>query len=275
MRTLKSSFTLEGRGLMYNKPAIFEVNPSDKKGIRFHIQDSIIEADINNVVSTEHFVVLADIKNGAKAKIALVEHFMASCAAFGIDALDVRVKSEGFETPITDGSAKVWAEEFKKAGFEGESDEVKKLVSPVIFNAGKSSIVLIPSDKTTITYAVNFNHPDLAQRWVTLDPDVNLDEIIEARTFGYLKDLETYQKMGISLGVTYDNTVGLTGDGYTTDLRSKFEPVKHKILDIIGDLYLTGFNPLKLNAKIIAIEAGHSYHIQTAQAVRAQLLKEI
>lgn len=268
MRTLKSSFTLKGNGLMYNKPAIFEVNPSDKKGIRFHINGGTIEADADNVVSTEHFVVLADVKNGAKTKIALVEHFMAACAFYGIDALDVNVESEGFETPITDGSAKVWAEEFKKAGFLGEPDETKALEAPILFSTGKSSIVLIPSDKTIITYAVNFNHPDLRQRWVSVDPETNADEIIEARTFGYLKDLETYQKMGISLGVNYDNTVGLTDEGYTTDLRSEFEPVKHKMLDIIGDLYLSGFNPLKINAKIIALEAGHGYHLQVARALK-------
>ena len=99
----------------------------------------------------------------------------------------------------------------------------------------------------------------------------NLEEIIEARTFGYLKDLETFQKMGYSKGVTIENTVGLTDDGYTTELRSEFEPIKHKILDIIGDLYLTGTNPLKLNAKILVKEAGHFLHTECAKIVKEQL----
>ena len=102
--------------------------------------------------------------------------------------------------------------------------------------------------------------------------DINkINEIIEARTFGYLKDLETFQKMGYSKGVTIENTVGLTEDGYTTELRSEFEPVKHKILDIIGDLYLTGTNPLKLNAKILVKEAGHFLHAECAKIVKEQL----
>ena len=268
MKTLKSKIKLSGNGLMSNIPSTFEIHPSDKKGIRFHIKDGIIEAKTENVVSTDHCVVLANLQTGAK--IALVEHFMAACAITGIDALDIFVESEGFETPIFDGSAKKWAEEFNEVGFVGESDETKPLEAPVIFQAGKSSIVLIPSDKTTITYSVNFNHPELKNRWVTLDPDKNLTEITEARTFGYLKDLETFQKMGFSKGVTIENTVGLTDDGYTTELRSEFEPVKHKILDILGDIYLTGLNPFKLKANILVKEAGHGYHVEMAKILEKQ-----
>lgn len=272
MKTLKSKITLSGNGLMSNIPATFEISPSNEKGIRFHFEDNgVIIADVNHVVSTDHCVVLADIENGAKHKIALVEHFMAACAICDIDALDINVKSQGYETPIFDGSAKKWVDEFNNAGYTGESIPVKPLEKPVIFQAGKSSVVLIPSDKTTITYSVDFNHPDLNNRWVTLVPDKNLNEIVEARTFGYLKDLETFQKMGFSKGVTIDNTVGLTDDGYTTELRSKYEPVKHKILDIIGDLYLTGVNPLKLNSTILVKEAGHGYHIEAAKILSKAL----
>ncbi len=268
MKTLKSELTLQGNGLMSNIPSVFEIHPSDKKGIRFHINNSIIEANPDNVVSVEHCVVLANLQTGAK--IALIEHFMAACAICEIDALDVFVQSQGYETPIFDGSAKVWVEEFKKTGFAGTPETVKPLEAPVIFQAGKSSIVFIPDDKTTITYSVNFNHPELKQRWATLIPDVNLNEITEARTFGYLKDLETFQKMGFSKGVTLENTVGLTDVGYTTELRSEFEPVKHKILDIIGDIYLTGINPFKLNANILVKEAGHGYHVEAAKILKKQ-----
>lgn len=268
MKTLKSNLILSGNGLMSNIPSTFEIKPSNEKGIRFHIKNSTIDVKTENVVSTDHCVVLANLQTGAK--IALIEHFMAACAIVGIDALDIYVESEGFETPIFDGSAKKWVEEFNKVGFVGDSNEIKPLEVPVIFQAGKSSIVLIPSDKTTITYSVNFNHPELKNRWVTLDPDKNLNEIIEARTFGYLKDLETFQKMGFSKGVTIENTVGLTDDGYTTVLRSEFEPVKHKILDILGDIYLTGLNPFKLKANILVKEAGHGYHIEMAKILEKQ-----
>ena len=108
-------------------------------------------------------------------------------------------------------------------------------------------------------------------RWVNLDLDKNLNEIVEARTFGYLKDLERFQAAGYSKGVTIENTVGLTDNGYTTSLRSEFEPAKHKILDIIGDLYLSGFNPLYLNANIIVKEAGHGYHVEASKMLKLKL----
>lgn len=257
---------------MFAAPVELTIKPSDKKGIRFFIGDGVVEADVNNVVSTEHCVILADVKNGAQHKIALVEHFMAACAIVGIDALDVYFNSQGFEMPIFDGSARVWVDEFNKVGYVGETESIKKLNEVVTFNKNNSSIVLLPDENpTTITYGVNFNHPDLNNRWVKLDN--NLDEIIEARTFGYLKDLERFQAAGYSKGVTRENTVGLTDDGYTTELRSQYESAKHKILDIIGDLYLTGYNPLKMNAKIIAIEAGHMFHCELAKNLKQILEK--
>ena len=256
---------------MFAAPVELEIKPSDKKGIRFHIAQGIVEADVNNVVSTEHCVILADVLRGAQHKIALVEHFMASCAILGIDALDVYFSSQGFEMPIFDGSARVWVEKFQEIGLTGENEPTKTLTKPVYFEKNNSSVTLIPSDKTKITYLVNFNHKDLAHTWVNLDLDKNLNEIIEARTFGYLKDLEKFQAAGYSKGVTIENTVGLTDDGYTTTLRSEAEPIKHKILDIIGDLYLTGYNPLKLNANILVKEAGHGYHVELARKLKEVL----
>jgi len=273
MKTVKSSIKLSGTGLMFAAPVELVIKPSDKKGIRFHINNSIIEANPDNVVSTEHCVILADIQNGAKNKIALVEHFMAACAIEGLEALDIYINSQGFEMPIFDGSAKKWVEEFKKAGCIGFEEPPKPLEQSIALIKGKSSIVLIPTEneKTTITYAVNFKHKDLNNRWVEFDGS-NIDEIIEARTFGYLSDLEKFQKAGYSKGVTIENTVGLVDDGtYTTALRSVYEPVKHKILDIIGDLYLTGYNPLKLNCKILVKEAGHGYHVELAKNLKKVL----
>lgn len=274
MKTLKSNLKLQGAGLMFAAPVELDIQPSNEKGIRFHIADGVVEAKIENVVSTEHCVILADVEQGAKHKIALVEHFMAACAICAIDALDVYFSSQGFEMPIFDGSAKVWVDEFNKVGFEGVSQSIKELKEPVLFEKDNSAIFIVPSAQPTkITYAVNFNHPDLNNRWVTMEQDKNINEIIEARTFGYLKDLERFQAAGYSKGVTIENTLGLTDDGYTSELRSQYEPNKHKILDIIGDLYLTGYNPLKMNANIIVKEAGHGYHCEIAKKLKQILNK--
>ena len=79
--------------------------------------------------------------------------------------------------------------------------------------------------------------------------------------------------LGFSKGVTIDNTVGLKDEGFTTELRSENEPIKHKILDLIGDLYLTGVSPLNFKAQILVKEAGHAVHTKVAQVLKNKLVK--
>ncbi len=272
MKTLKSSFKIKGVGLMSGVEFEVEIKPSDSKGIYFTKGDKRIKATLENIVAAEHCVVAANVENGADFKVALIEHFMAACAITGLDGAEMVFQPlpvDTVEVPILDGSSKVWVEEFNKAGFIGESDTTPQLKETVTFQKGKSTVILMPQDdETKITYAVNFNHPELNNRWIEMNRNINLNEIVEARTFGYLKDLEKFQKMGFSKGVTIENTVGMTEDGFTTELRSKYEPNKHKILDIIGDLYLTGINPLKMKANIIVKEAGHALHIEAAKLLK-------
>lgn len=280
MKTLKSSFNIKGVGLMSGVEFEVDINPVKQKGIYFRCNDKFIKASTSSVVSADHCVVIANVDKGADFRVALIEHFMAAAAIAGLDGVEMAFKPlpkdfpalPAFEVPILDGSAKVWLDEFNKAGFEGEEDNYPKITDTVVFQKDRSTVLITPCDgETKITYAVNFNHPELRMRWVEMKQDVNLNEIVEARTFGYLKDLETFQKMGLSRGVTIENTVGLTEEGYTTSLRSEFEPVKHKILDITGDLYLTGLNPLKAGANIIVKEAGHKFHIEAARLLEEKL----
>ena len=79
--------------------------------------------------------------------------------------------------------------------------------------------------------------------------------------------------LGFARGVNIDNTVGLTDEGYTTELRSDMEPVKHKMLDLIGDLYLTGINPLNLKCQILAKEAGHAVHVKVAKILKDKIIE--
>ncbi len=272
MRTLKSSFKIKGVGLMSGVEFEVEIKPTSDKGIYYTSGNKKVKASLENVVSADHCVVIANVAEGATIKVALIEHFMAACAISRLDGVEMvfpDIPAPAFEVPILDGSSKVWIEEFNKAGFEGTADETPKLKESVTFQKAKSAVVLMPFDEETkITYAVNFNHPELNNRWTEMIQSLNLNEIVEARTFGYLKDLETFQKMGLSKGVTIDNTVGMTDDGFTTTLRSQYEPNKHKILDIIGDIYLTGINPLDMKANIIVKEAGHALHIEAAKLLK-------
>jgi len=239
--------------------------PSEKKGINFYVSGAktSVAAHYKNVVSTDNCVVLGNNEGG---KVILVEHFMAACAFAEIDSLDVCIDSP--ELPILDGSAFKWHNLLKDAGINQENSSGEfSFEKPLEFSDGDINITLIPADQFKITYCVNLDHPDFKNRRVSLDLNKNKKEILTARTFGYLKDLEKFQNASMSLGVTSENTVGLTQTGYTTELHSEFEPANHKILDLIGDLYLIGFNPLKFKAHIIAKNAGHKTHIEFAKVI--------
>ena len=277
MVTIKKDIETSGKSLMKNRNCGVLMKPSRGGGIRIFSKgsDTPFNVCIENLYSTDHCVTLCSKEHRTllgdyKYKVMLCEHFIAACAICGIDSLDVYLSET--EMPIFDGSSKVWVELFKEAGIEGVNKDCYTVSEPVYYLNGKTSLVILPDKELRITYAVNYDHPDLHNRWVTMDNN-NLEEIIEARTFGFYKDLKKYQALGFAKGVTIDNTVGLKDVGYTTELRSEAEPIKHKILDLIGDLYLTGVSPLNMKVQILAKEAGHAVHTKVAQMLKPKLIK--
>lgn len=277
MVTIKNEIKTSGRGLMKNKNCEVVIKPSRGGSIRIFSKgaDTPFNVCIENLHSTDHCVTLCSkdkrtLLGDYKYKVMLCEHFNAACAICKIDSLDVYLSET--EMPIFDGSAKVWVDLFKQAGIDGSNNEFYTVSEPVYYLNGKTSLVILPDKELRITYGVNYDHPDLRQKWVTMD-NKNIEEIIEARTFGFYKDLKKYQALGFARGVTVDNTVGLKDEGYTTTLRSELEPVKHKILDLIGDLSLTGVSPLNMKAHILVKEAGHAVHCKVAQVLKNKLIK--
>lgn len=267
MGTIKKEISITGNGLMKNKPCNVTFFPSSEGKIRYFIKgQEPFDADIQNVISTDHCVTLGD----KKSKVMLEEHLSAALAFCGIDSLDICMDES--EVPALDGSAKQWVELFKKAGIEKSKPQYYTLSEPVYYLNGKTSMVIIPDDELFISYSVNYDHPDLKNHWINYNPK-NPDEIIEARTFGFYKDLRKFQMFGFAQGVTIENTVGLKDEGYTTELRSENEPIKHKMLDLIGDLYLTGVNPLNIKAQILVKEAGHAVHCKVAKYLKEKLIK--
>lgn len=272
MTTLKKGANISGITLMTGKECSVTVFPSNEKGIRFFLQGSEkpVLASPFNVVSTDNCTVLAN----ETTKIMLVEHFMAACAFAGIDSLDVCLSF--FEMPILDGSSLKWIELFQEAGIEENSCcNGKELKESVYYSDERTCIAVLPAEEFKITYCINFDHPDLKNRWMSFDLSQDKNRIIEARTFGYLKDLERFQQLGLAQGVSVENTVGLTEEGYTTELRSEYEPLKHKILDLIGDLNLLSINPLSLKAHIIAKDAGHKSHVELAKKLSTLMEKQL
>ena len=278
MTTIEKEIYTRGNTLMKNYDCEVIIKPSNQYGIRIFVKNEkeSFLANIDNVLSTEHYVTLGSrnhrtLLGACKYRAGLCEHFMAACSILRIDSLDVYLSQEEF--PIFDGSAKEWIRLFQDAGVKVPKKPDKYTVSePVYYLNGKTSMVILPDKELNLTYSVNYDHKDLRNQWVSLDKK-NIEEIIEARTFGFYKDLKKYQMLGFAQGVTIDNTLGLTDEGYTVDLRSDKEPIKHKILDLFGDIYQTGVSVLDMNCHILVKEAGHAVHIKTAQMLKDKLIK--
>lgn len=270
MTTILKEIEITGNGLMKNKPCTVKFVPSNEGKIRYFVCDNEpFEANVDNVLATDHCVVLGN----KKSKAMLTEHLSAALAFCGIDSIDIHMSE--MEVPALDGSSKQWVELFKEAGIEKHFFEKPKYYTvsePVYYLNGKTSLVILPDKELYISYAVNYDHPDLTKRWAVYNPK-NQGEIIMARTFGFYKDLKKFQMLGFAQGVTIENTLGLQDEGYTSSLRCDNEPIKHKILDLIGDLYLTGVNPLNLKCQILVKEAGHAVHIKTAKMLKEKLIE--
>jgi UDP-3-O-[3-hydroxymyristoyl] N-acetylglucosamine deacetylase len=271
MVTLKKEIKLSGHGLMKNKPCEVTLVPSNSGQIRYFVKDNEpFIANSDNVLATDHCVVMGT----KKSKAMLTEHLSAALAFCHVDSVDIHMSEE--EVPILDGSSLQWVEAIKNVGTDKgffAKEQFYTVSEPVYYLNGKTSLVILPYDELFISYAVNYKHPDVTRKFVNFNPK-NKYEIIEARTFGFYSDLKKYQMLGFAQGVTQENTVGFTDDGgYTTELRSENEQIKHKILDLIGDLYLTGVNPLNLRCQILAKEAGHAVHVKVAKMLKDKIIK--
>ncbi len=271
MTTIKKEIKIKGNGLMKNKPCELTLFPSNSGKIRYFVKDrDSFTADVDNVLSTDHCVVMGT----KRARAMLTEHLSAALAFCGVDSVDICMDEE--EVPILDGSSLEWVKAIKEVGTDKPffaKDKYYTVSEPVYYLNGKTSLVVLPSDNLFISYAVNYDHPDLTRKFVNYNPR-NKYEIIEARTFGFYRDLKKFQMLGFAQGVTQDNTVGLTDDGgYTTKLRSENEQIKHKMLDLIGDFYLTGVNPLNMRCQILAKEAGHAVHVKVAKMLKDKLIE--
>lgn len=271
MTTILKAVNYKGLNLISGKTSEIEIIPAKPgTGIVFVNPDTQekIPAKTSHVLGTLHSVTIGN----ASFNIKLVEHLMAALAL--TKTIDVEVLVYGDEIPIGDGSSKPFYDLLKPVHPKPATGKRVDLPNSLYFNHGHTSIVAIPAQSFKITYAVNFVNSAFANSWFEWDSKTDsIEDIISARTFGYTRDLSVFQSQGLALGVNVNNTVGLNDDGtITTKLRYPNEPVRHKILDLIGDIYLTGLNPLDLNIHIIAIECGHFQHIELARLLENALL---
>jgi UDP-3-O-[3-hydroxymyristoyl] N-acetylglucosamine deacetylase/3-hydroxyacyl-[acyl-carrier-protein] dehydratase len=191
------------------------------------------------------------------AEVDTVEHLLAVCSGIGLDNLTVELS--GPELPGLDGSALELLRLVQKAGLVEQPAEVRvfRLDQPVYVRQGNATLVALPTDKPALTlqYVAAFEEPGVDGGSFQLDvtPESFTREIAPARTFCLASEVEALQKAGFGKGATRENTVVL-GDP-NMSLRLPAEPVRHKLLDLLGDLFLLGAD---LEAHIIATRSGHA-----------------
>lgn len=260
--------SFSGRGLTSKQPIAVDVKLALKgSGITFHVLSTktqeyvAMAATAGNVVNTLRNVVLG--KDGTR--LCIVEHFLAATTLWGLDDLDVFVN--GLEMPLGDGSAKLWTTLFEEAGLEKRFPEsTVELKEPIVLNKGDRTLMALPDEKFSVHYMMDWNHPMIGKRWQSWDASKDISEISIARTFGGLKE---HQMLGLENDVN-----SMTETGFTMPLLFDDEPVRHKILDLVGDLALTGINPIKFKAKFISIKGGHELDVELAKRLVALLPKK-
>jgi UDP-3-O-[3-hydroxymyristoyl] N-acetylglucosamine deacetylase len=196
--------------------------------------------------------------NGTEA--ATVEHLLSAVVGLGID--DLRMELCGSEVPILDGSAAGFVDLLADAGrVESEvTRQVLRVEAPVTVRDGEKSITVEPGRGLRIRYAIDFKHPIIqdSERLFTLRPRSYAREIAPARTFCRLEEVEGLRRAGLARGGSLDNALVVDRDGLLNGpLRFRDEFVRHKILDLVGDLALLG---LPLEGRVTAVRAGHALH---------------
>jgi len=231
--------------------------------------DNVVAAVFDNVGET---MLGTTIMNEAGTTVATIEHLMAALAALEID--NVSIELNGPEIPIADGCSAVFVDLLSQAG-RTEQDKPRrrlKIIRPVCIEDGLKKAELHPNpDGFSARFDIDFDNPVIGQQSYDLDvtPQAFTDEIAGARTFGFFKDLETMQAMGLAKGASLDNTIAIDGESIMNEGGLKYEDefVRHKVLDAIGDLSLAG---APIVGRFIGVRSGHALNNQLLRELFAQ-----
>ena len=247
-RTIKKSVQARGVGIHSGKTVNMKLLPAEPNhGIVFRRMDAGgKEVKALNVFVNE--LVLSTSLQDGDVKVSTVEHLMSAFSALGID--NIVVELDSFEVPIMDGSSSPFVFLVQASGIE-EQDASKNFIvikKPIKVKRGDSWAELSPYNGFKISIEIDFDHEKVKESGQKISIDFSnqsyLKEISRARTFGYMRDLETLKAANKALGASPDNAIALTDDDILNEdgLRYSNEFVKHKVLDIVGDLYLLGAN---------------------------------
>ena len=227
-----------------------------------------IKADIDHVVDVSRGTTIG--LNGVK--VHTVEHVLAAIAGLAIDNLAIEV--DGNETPAGDGSALPFMNTLKKAGMVEQDAERRfvRITQPVYYKDGDATLSVLPSDDLRVTMTIAYDHVAVGTQYAsyTITPEVFEQEIAPARTFCFLRDVKMLQEQGLVKGGSLEVAVVIGDEAILNDdLRFPDEPVRHKILDLLGDMYLLG-RPIK--GHVVGVKSGHAKHAGFTRQIKKNLV---
>jgi UDP-3-O-[3-hydroxymyristoyl] N-acetylglucosamine deacetylase len=246
-KTIAQAVEVIGIGLHTGEPIRLRLEPMEAdSGIIFYRDDLAITIPLStaSVVNTQ----MATVIGKGSVSISTIEHFLSAIYAYGIDNL--RVIIDGSEMPVMDGSAISFCLLLDEAGIK-ELDSSKKIIEVkrvVEARDGDKFVRLSPSTEASFDFEIKFQHPVIGrqQKRFELSRSGFIDEIARARTFGFVRDIQYLQSQNLALGATLQNAIGLDEHKILNPegLRFEDEFVRHKILDALGDMMVTGHNIL-------------------------------
>jgi len=198
-------------------------------------------------------------------EVQTVEHILSALAGLGID--DAVIEIDGPEVPAADGSAAPFVELVSATGIYAQTEQVQplRLTEPVFITESGSTLAVLPSDRFSVSVVLDYpKHSYLATQAAIFDGSTGnyAEQIAPARTFGFLSEIEALRARGLGLGASFDNALVLGETQYESPLRFANEPARHKLLDLIGDLALTG---RPIYAEILAVKPGHTLNVRLAR----------
>jgi len=264
--TIRKPVSIEGVGLHSGKVARVTISPAPQDaGVVFKVRATgeRIPARPESVVNSHYATTLG--VNGTR--IQTVEHLMAAFGGLGIDNVEVEV--DGTEIPALDGSAKPFVAMLTAAGRVQQSARRRVLTLPCPLKVGSAGrwLHIVPSETFRITYTLDNDHPAIGTQALSWLPSERsfVEEFAPARTYGFLRDLGLMRKNGLARGGSLDNAIVLGNSGALNGLRYNDEFVRHKILDLLGDLALLG---RPIGAHVIARNGGHALNLELVLAVQ-------
>ena len=262
--TLAAQTGRTGIGLHLGQESVVELRPSERPGFHLSVDgDELIQLRPDQVLDSPLCTTLVL----GERRVATVEHLLAALAGCGLSHVEISVS--GGEVPLLDGSALGWVEAIAEVGLQPAAtprSAAPTLEAPLVRHRGSSVITATPAETFSLVGIIDFPQPAIGRQQLAIEltPQRFVEEIAPARTFGFRDQVEQLRAAGLIQGGALDNALVCDGDHWLNPpLRFEDEPVRHKLLDLIGDLALVGFP----QAQVLVYRGSHGLHTELAAAL--------